>query len=220
MQNKDSIERNASNPFSVLRSLFEVYPLTMSLITKNTQSPITILGIDPGYERVGVAILQKHFSQKDTLLFSNCFQTSKKDSHAKRLAHIAEYIRNIIQEYRPSILGIESLFFTGNQKTAMSVSEARGVILLCAGEAGLDIHEYSPPEIKMAVSGYGKADKKQIITMVPLLLSLPPKKRFDDEFDAIACALTASACYRPSRNPQREFETLAKQKESGTNRQS
>ncbi len=167
-------------------------------------SPVRFLGIDPGYERVGIAIIEKSSLGKETLLYSDCFQTDKKLPHPQRLLLIAEKLRAVIAEFKPTIMGIEKLYFSGNQKTAMAVSEARGVLLLAGSESGLEICEYTPPEIKMAIAGYGKADKKQIITMVTMLVSVPPGKHFDDEFDAIAIALTASACYRAPLNPHRK----------------
>jgi crossover junction endodeoxyribonuclease RuvC len=166
-------------------------------------SPVRFLGIDPGYERVGIAIVEKNSLGKDTLLYSDCFQTDKKLSHPERLLLIAQKLRQVIAEFNPTIMGVEKLYFSGNQKTAMAVSEARGVILLSGSESGMAICEYTPPEIKMAIAGYGKADKKQIITMVKMLVAVPVGKHFDDEFDAIACALTASACYRVPLNPHR-----------------
>lgn len=174
--------------------------------TKNIQSKnssIRFLGIDPGYERVGIAILEKNPLGKELLLYSDCFQTDKKLSHPKRLFLIAQKLRAVINEFQPTIMGIEKLYFSGNQKTAMAVSEARGVLLLAGSEAGMEICEYTPPEIKMAIAGYGKADKKQIITMVKMLVQVAPGKHFDDEFDAIAAGLTASACYRKPINPHR-----------------
>lgn len=182
--------------------------------------PVRFLGIDPGYERVGIAVVEKNALGKDVLLHSSCFQTDKNLSHPERLLLIAKNLREVIRTFNPSVMGIEKLYFNGNQKTAMAVSEARGVMLLLGSEAGINVCEYTPPEIKMAVAGYGKADKKQIITMVKMLVTIPSGKRFDDEFDAIACALTASACYRIPPNPHRELKGLAKEKESGTNRQS
>jgi len=149
-----------------------------------------IISIDPGYERLGIAILEKEMGGKETYLYSECFHTPKTISHGERLAQVAEKIREIIMKWSPECLAIETLFLATNHKTAMMVSEARGVILAECARNGLKIFEYSPPQIKLAVCGNGGADKKSIIKMVPLLLKVPPAVKIDDEFDAIAIGLT------------------------------
>ncbi len=149
-----------------------------------------VLGIDPGYERLGIALIEKNARTKEKLLYSECFETKRSLSHPERLLAIKLHCQEIISTYKPTVLGIETLFFSANQKTAFPVSEARGVILLTAAENSLSIYEFSPPEIKMSVTGYGKADKKQIIDMVRMLLGLKKTRARDDEFDAIAVALT------------------------------
>jgi len=154
-----------------------------------------ILGIDPGYERLGIAIIEKNAKKKDALLYSDCFKTNRAFSHPERLFAIANKCKEVIEKYKPETLGIEILFFSGNQKTALLVSEARGVILSLAAEKQLEIFEFTPGEIKIAITGYGKASKKQVADMVGTLL--PFKKiALDDEYDAIAIALTTSACVR------------------------
>lgn len=147
-----------------------------------------ILGIDPGYDRVGIAVIDNK-----SLLHSECFVTSPKDDFHIRLREIGIKIKEIIKEYSPKILAIESLFITKNQKTAMKVAEARGVISYEAILADMGIHEYSPPQIKVAVTGHGGSDKSQIIKMIPLLIKMQKKKALDDEYDAIAVALTCQA---------------------------
>jgi len=146
-----------------------------------------ILAIDPGYERVGIAILGK-----DTLVFSECFKTSSKIPFSERLFLIGREIESVIKKYKPKLLAIEKLFFATNQKTAMSVSEAKGVIVYEAKKAGLKIFEYTPLEIKIAVTGYGKSDKKSVIDMVKKLIKINENKNSDDEIDAIAVGL---ACF-------------------------
>jgi len=147
-----------------------------------------ILAIDPGYERVGIAILGK-----DTLVFSECFKTSSKIPFSERLFLIGREIESVIKKYKPKLLAIEKLFFATNQKTAMSVSEAKGVIVYEAKKAGLKIFEYTPLEIKIAVTGYGKSDKKSVINMVKKLIKINENKNSDDEIDAIAVGLTCFA---------------------------
>jgi crossover junction endodeoxyribonuclease RuvC len=147
-----------------------------------------ILGIDPGYDRVGIAVIQNK-----SLLHSECFLTSAKDDFHTRLKNIGQRTKEIIEKYSPNILAIESLFITKNHKTAMKVAEARGVISYEAILADMGIHEYSPPQIKVAVTGHGGSDKSQIIKMIPLLIKMQKKKTLDDEYDAIAVALTCQA---------------------------
>lgn len=152
-----------------------------------------ILAIDPGYERLGIAILEKNKGSKEVLLFSECFHTLKALPHAKRLSLISLEIKKIIREFSPSALSIETLFLTTNHKTVMAVAEARGVILSTASTLGLTVFEYSPPQIKLAVTGDGRADKKAIQKMIPLLIKTEKTILLDDEFDAIAAGLACLA---------------------------
>lgn len=150
------------------------------------------MGIDPGYERLGIAVLDKA-QGKERVIFSECFKTSVKLDFAKRLLLIGKEIKKVIKKYQPEILSIETLFLATNQKTAMRVAETRGVIIYTASEAGLQIFETTPLQIKMATTGYGRADKNQIIKMVKMLVDVDSSKKSDDELDAIAIALTAFA---------------------------
>jgi len=153
-----------------------------------------ILSIDPGFERVGVAIIEKTFLNKDTLVFSECFKTSAKLPFPERLRDIGMELEKVIKKYKPKFLAIEKLYFTTNQKTVMGVSEARGVIVYVAAKNGLPVYEYTPPQIKVAVTGYGKASKENVMSMVPKLIDIPVKINSDDELDAIAIGLTCLAC--------------------------
>ena len=155
-----------------------------------------VLAIDPGYERLGIAVLEKIKRGKETLIHSECFTTKRAEPDTERLRQIGEKIRETIKKWKPEALAIETLFLHSNQKTAMRVAEARGIILYEAVRAGLTIAEYSPLQIKMAVTGYGRADKQQVSEMIPRLISLPKKIRIDDELDAIAVGLTFFAVYR------------------------
>ena len=152
-----------------------------------------ILGIDPGYDRLGIAILEKPAKGKESVIYSDCFTTSKKDNIYARLLQIGTEVSRLLDEFKPEKLAIETLFIDNNQKTAMRVSEARGIIIYEAAKRGIPIFEYSPMEIKMAVTGDGTSDKARIIKMVNLLVKLPAKKTHDDEYDAVAVALTCSA---------------------------
>lgn len=151
-----------------------------------------IIGIDPGIERIGIAVIER-IAGKETFLFSECFKTSAKLSHIERLHLLGDEVARVISEWNPDAMAIEKLFFETNTKTAMTVAEARGVILYEGAQARLVVHEYTPLEIKAAVTGYGKSDKRAIMDMVPRLIKLPTRPMIDDEVDAIAVALTAFA---------------------------
>ncbi len=155
-----------------------------------------IISIDPGYERLGLAIIDKEKSKKEELIFSECFKTSAKLSHHERLSLIGNRIKEVIKKYKPEQLATEKLFFSGNQKTAMMVSEARGVILYTGSSLGLSIFEYTPNDVKIAITGYGRSEKKQIIDMVKKLIEVKKDTKSDDEFDAIAIGLTHLAINR------------------------
>jgi crossover junction endodeoxyribonuclease RuvC len=155
-----------------------------------------VLGVDPGFGRIGLAVLEQKNSQEH-LLHSECLETDKKIPHAKRLLIIGLKVREVIEEWAPEFLAIEKLFFNQNTSTALQVAEARGVILFEAASAGLLVYEYSPQDVKIAVTGYGKADKIQIESMTRKLVRLPDKeKRLDDEIDAIALGITHLASHR------------------------
>lgn len=155
-----------------------------------------IVSIDPGYERLGIAVIEKKPKQKEILLHSECFKTSPKLSHHERLTLIGNRLEEIIKKFDPEALAIEQLFFSNNQKTALSVAEARGVLLYTGSNCGLDIFEYTPVAIKVAVTGYGKSEKRQVIEMVKRLIDVKKETNSDDEFDAIAIGLTHFAIHR------------------------
>ncbi|MFA6158515.1 MAG: crossover junction endodeoxyribonuclease RuvC [Candidatus Paceibacterota bacterium] len=152
-----------------------------------------IIAIDPGYERLGIAVLERLPRQKETLIYSDCFKTSAKIPHAERLGLVGKELARVISEYAPRALCLESLFFSENKKSAIAVAEARGVILYQAAAHNLPVYEYGPGQIKVAVTGYGKSDKRQVISMVPRLISIEKEIKHDDEYDAIAVGLTCFA---------------------------
>jgi len=165
--------------------------MTMYKKSLRTRAAMRILAIDPGYDRLGVAIIEGNPS-RPTLLWSDCVIPDKGQVE-QRLAHIAGAVAKAITDYSPDALAIETLFFSVNKKTALGVAEARGAILAAAGIASLPVIECSPQQVKLAVTGYGAAQKKDIASMIPQLLTLPEKKRLDDELDAIAIGITALA---------------------------
>lgn len=154
-----------------------------------------IIGIDPGYDRTGVAILQKE-KGKESLVFSSLISTDKKKSHAVRLFTISTELRKIFKKYTPDFLVIEKIFFTKSTTTALGVAEARGVVLTLAGEYDVEVIEVTPSQVKIATTGYGRAEKGAIALMVPRIIKLPERKMIDDEMDAIAIALTGSPLTR------------------------
>lgn len=155
-----------------------------------------VLAIDPGYDRLGIAVLEKK-DNKETLIYSECFETPKELFFSERLGLLGLRIREIINLYQPKFLAIEDLFFSKNTKTALKVSEARGAIIFLAIDAGLLVCEYTPNQIKVAVTGYGRATKKDVHLMVDKLISMNAGDiKKDDEIDAIATGLTFFASYR------------------------
>lgn len=154
-----------------------------------------VLAIDPGYDRVGVAIMEK-VNNKEILIHSECILTSKTDTLTNRLLALGQRIEALITEHQPTAVGIETLFFNTNQKTGIGVAQARGIIIYLALRAGCTVYEFGPQEIKVAVTGYGKSDKKAVIDMVKRLVANVPDKALDDEYDAIAVGITTLAHYR------------------------
>ncbi len=149
-----------------------------------------ILGIDPGTTRVGYAVIKKNDSDNLNLLTCGCLESKNKEQK-NRLKEITDLISDLILKYHPEILAIEKLFFTKNAKTALAVAEARGVII--ESSSNLDIREFTPLEVKVAITGYGKAEKEQVKKMACRILKLEKMPKIDDTSDAIAIALTA--CY-------------------------
>ncbi len=153
-----------------------------------------VIAIDPGYDRVGVAVLERQ-NQKDVLLFSTCIETDRAMSLVDRLHVIGTTFSSLLATHSPTTLAVETLFFNKNIKTAIGVVQARGVLLYLARAAHCDICEFGPQEIKVAVTGYGKSDKVAVTSMVKMLLPTAPKTALDDEYDAIAVGITCLAHY-------------------------
>ena len=156
-----------------------------------------ILGIDPGYAIVGWGVIEYSGSKFRTLAYGS-IQTPARMPTVERLEKIYDGMNEIIKKYKPEQMAVEELFFNTNSKTAIVVAEARGIILLAARILGVEIAEYTPLQVKQAVVGYGRAEKKQVITMVTSLLGLPAPPKPDDTADALAIAVchAHSGCSR------------------------
>lgn len=149
-----------------------------------------ILGIDPGSGIIGFGIIDVSKSKKLTMLDAGIIRTTVGDNDSDRLVELYISIKEIIKELKPDVAAVETLFFAQNVTTAMKVSQARGVILLAIAESKIPVFEYTPLQIKMAMTGYGRATKAQIQEMVRVQLGLKNKPKPDDCADALACALT------------------------------
>ena len=161
-------------------------------IAKNSR----IIGIDPGYGRVGYGLVEKK-GNHISYFAHGVIETTKKKKLAYRLCEIDEEIGAIIDEFQPTEASIEKLFFFRNVTTAMAVSEARGVIQLCIYKKEIAIHEYAPFEIKQAVTGNGRAEKGQIQRVLKMLLNLSKTPKPDDAADALAaCICHANSHHR------------------------
>ncbi|MEK7594367.1 MAG: crossover junction endodeoxyribonuclease RuvC [Patescibacteria group bacterium] len=154
-----------------------------------------ILGIDPGTGILGFGVIDV-IKGKPSLVDAGVIRTSSKEGDAERLQTIFEELTSIIAETKPTEMSVEKLFFAQNVTTAMTVSQARGVVLLAGKQAGLNIHEYTPLQIKQALTGYGRAEKRQIQEMVRVILQLKEIPKPDDCADALAAAITHSMTVR------------------------
>jgi crossover junction endodeoxyribonuclease RuvC len=156
---------------------------------------VRILGIDPGTGILGFGVIEVTRG-KTTLVDAGVIRTPVKEDDAVRLQTIYEELTTIIKDTNPDEMVVEKLFFAQNVTTAMTVAQARGVVLLAGKQANLAIHEYTPLQIKQALTGYGRAEKKQIQEMVRILLQLKEAPKPDDCADALAAALTHAQTLR------------------------
>ena len=147
-----------------------------------------ILGIDPGLAIVGWGVIEYKNTKFRTIAYGS-LRTPAGMRTEERLKSIFDGMNELIETYRPDAMAIEELFFNTNVTTGIRVAEARGVILLAAERAGLEICEYTPLQVKQAVVGYGRAEKRQVITMVTMLLGLKEPPKPDDTADALAIAI-------------------------------
>lgn len=149
---------------------------------------IRILGIDPGFGRVGWGVVEK-INGDWAHVAHGCIETDKKNIFIERLIQIQEQLNKVILKYHPNYSAVEDLFFYKNVKTAMQVGQARGIILLTLHQAGLSIEELTPLQVKQAMTGYGRAEKRQLQKLVQTHLNMKEKVRQDDAADALATAL-------------------------------
>lgn len=153
-------------------------------------SNIKILGLDPGFADTGFGLIAKA-DREISLIAVGTIRTAPKLSFSKRLAEIYQEIVTLLEQYQPDLVAIEKLYFASNTKTALDVAQARGIILLAVEQAGINIVEFTPLQIKQALTSSGNASKKQVGLMVKSLLKLSAVPRPDDAADALACAITA-----------------------------
>ncbi len=159
---------------------------------------LSVLGIDPGYGRCGWGLVEVEHNRLQSRGYG-VIETSSRESFPRRLFLLHEQIRKIIRQYAPDESAVEELFFSRNVKTAIDVGQARGVVILTCEQAEIEIAEYKPVEVKMAVTGYGAASKTQIQSMVKMLLGLKKAPRLDDAADALAVAI----CHAHSRTQRK-----------------
>jgi len=154
-----------------------------------------ILGIDPGTVAIGLGLIE-YKNKKVALVAFDCLTTKPKETTAERLNDLHQKLTKFIKKHKPAIIAVEDLFFFKNLKTAMKVSQARGVILLAASQQKITVYEYTPLQIKQALTGYGRAEKKQVQHMVKAVLGLKEIPQPDDAADALAAAICCAHSLR------------------------
>ncbi len=157
-----------------------------------------ILGIDPGIGRTGWGVIEVKGNSLKPVAY-DCFETAPKEEVPLRLSKVYDHIVSLLKEYAPDAMAIEDLFFNTNAKTAMVVGQARGVVLLAGQQKSLPIGIYTPLQVKIAVAGYGRAEKGQVGQMVKVLLGLEKIPKPDDTADALAIAITHAFSYKINR---------------------
>jgi crossover junction endodeoxyribonuclease RuvC len=157
---------------------------------------VIVLGIDPGTAAVGYGVIDRTGGRLRAV-DHGAFETPPELALPERLLAIHSFLRELIELHGPTLLGVERIFHTRNVQTALAVGHARGVVLLAAAEHGLEVREATPSEVKVAVTGYGAADKEQVATMVATILGLPEVPVPDDAADALAIAIWTAHRERP-----------------------
>ena len=156
-----------------------------------------VLGIDPGTAATGYGLLERTGGRLQAIDYG-CFETAPTDSLPVRLLALHDALSELIAARRPQLIGVERLYFGKNVQTAFAVGQARGVVMLTAAEHSLPLYEYGPHEVKMAVTGHGRAPKDQVQRMVQVVLGLAALPRPDDAADALAVAICLAHSYRPA----------------------
>lgn len=154
-----------------------------------------IFGIDPGFDRLGWAVARRQNGQLNLLAYG-LIETQKKDDIFARLAQIERELSELAAEFKPDEVALESLFATNNHKTVINVAQARGIALGVFLRGGTQVFEYTPSQIKLAVTGHGRADKKAVEKMIRLQFTLPPEAIIDDTIDALAVLCTHSSAWK------------------------
>lgn len=176
---------------------------TVTLLTSRSERKMKILGIDPGYAILGYGVIEK-IGNKFKVCSYGSITTDAKMSMEDRLEYLYDSLREIIEEEKPEVAAIEELFFNTNAKTAILVGQARGVAVLACIKGGLDIEEYTPLQIKQALVGYGRAEKRQVQMMVKTILNLKEIPKPDDTADALAAAV----CHGHSADTRKRLKEL------------
>lgn len=174
-------------------NFLNAFPLLFVIPVYTGIQHMIILGIDPGIGRTGWGCIDRKSASATVAVAYGCIETKSTTDEVSRLVEIYRAISQVIVDYKPESVAVERLFFSTNQKTALVVGQARGVLLLAAGQSGLSVTSYTPLQVKMAITGYGQATKQQIQRMVQSMLGLSTIPKPDDTADALAIALTH--CY-------------------------
>ncbi|MCB9799072.1 crossover junction endodeoxyribonuclease RuvC [Candidatus Nomurabacteria bacterium] len=151
-----------------------------------------ILGIDPGFGRVGWGVVEK-INGNWTHVAHGCIETFQDKTFLERLEQVSEQLRQVIEKYKPDHSAVEELFFSKNAKTVIDVAQARGVIMLTINQQGIPIMELTPLQVKQAIVGYGRAEKTQVQKMLKILLQLEKIPKQDDAADALAVAMACAS---------------------------
>ncbi|MCD4704678.1 crossover junction endodeoxyribonuclease RuvC [bacterium] len=149
-----------------------------------------IMGIDPGLATIGYGLINAQDKKNPQFISCGCIETKPDTEFKERLNIINKELTQLIKKYQPDVCGVEELFFAKNVKTAMSVGQARGVIIMTLSQNKVPIREFTPLQIKQALTSYGRAPKKQVEDMVMITLNLKQRPKKDDAADALAIALT------------------------------
>lgn len=191
------VQSDSLRPFRVLKLGIEnFFNVCYNKVYANFESggdAVRILGIDPGYAIVGFGVIDYAGSHFRAVEYGSIY-TEAHTPFTERLMLIDTDMQEIIRRYKPDCMAIERLYFTTNRTTAIDVAQARGILILEAAKAGLDIHEYTPLQVKQAVVGYGKAEKHQVMDMTRRILRLEQIPRPDDAADALAIAICHAHC--------------------------